>query len=74
MLRGEPLPRLALAPLTGGQDEAEDRNFHTTLTFLLGMDGGSEGEGMPRDVFRVVLDMLMPRWDPLRRGIGALQG
>jgi len=74
MLRGEPLPRLALAPLTSGQDEAEDRNFHTTQTFLLGMDGGSEGEGMPRDVFWVVLDMLMPRWDLLRRGIDALQG
>jgi len=23
---------------------------------------------MPRDVFRVVLNMLMPSWDPLRRG------
>jgi len=22
---------------------------------------------MPRDVFRVVLDLLMPFWDPLRR-------
>lgn len=26
---------------------------------------------MPRDVFRVVLDMLMPRWDPLRAGPGS---
>ena len=33
------------------------------------MGGGPKGEGMPRDVFRVVLDLVMPFWDPLRRGI-----
>jgi len=26
---------------------------------------------MPRDVFLLVLDFLMPSWDPLRRGLGA---
>jgi len=69
----EPLPSLALAPLTGGQDEEEDLKFHTTLTFLLGLEGGPKGEGMPRDVFLVVLNLLMPRCDPLRRGVGDLQ-
>ena len=37
------------------------------LAFLLGMKGGPAGEGIPRDVFRIVLDLLMPSWDPLRR-------
>ena len=37
------------------------------LAFLLGIDGGPENTGMPRDVFRVVLDLVMPSWDPLRR-------
>jgi len=73
--RGEPLPRLALIPATNdhtnGEDEEEGRKFRTMLTFLLGMRGGSEGDGTPRDVFRVVLDLLMPVWDPLRKRGGA---
>jgi len=73
--RGEPLPRLALMPATNdhtnGEDEEEGRKFRTMLTFLLGMGGGPEGNGMPRDVFRVVLDMLMPVWDPVRKRGGA---
>jgi len=35
----------------------------TTLVFLVGL----EWVGMPWDVFWVVLDLLMPAWDPLRR-------
>jgi hypothetical protein len=72
--QGQPLPRVVLRPLTGGHEEEEDRKLRTTLTFLLGLGGGPEGEGMPRDVFRVVLDMLMPRWDPLRRGLSGDEG
>lgn len=71
--RGQPLPHVVLQPMTGGQtdgeDEEEDRKFLTMLAFLLGTGGGPEGEGMPRDVFRVMLDLLMPSWDPLRRGV-----
>ena len=63
--RGEPLPRLALAPVAS--DEEEGRKFRCMMAFLLGIGGGSEGGGMPRDVFRVVLDLLMPAWDPLRK-------
>ena len=37
------------------------------MAFVLGMKGGWENMGMPRDVFRVVMDLLMPSWDPLRR-------
>lgn len=33
------------------------------LAWLVAMEGG----GMPRDVFRVVLELVMPWWDPLRR-------
>jgi hypothetical protein len=67
MARGEPLPRVALMPLTvdqNNEDEREEgRKLRTSLAFLTGMGH----EGMPRDVFRVVMDLLMPSWDPLRR-------
>ena len=66
--RGQPLPRVALSQMPGNQDEG-GRKLRRMVAFLLGMEGGPEGEGMPRDVFRVVLDLLMPSWDPLRRGI-----
>ena len=63
-----PLPRVMLAPAA---DDEEERKFRTMVAFLLGMGGGPKGEGMPRDVFPVVLDLLMPSWDPLRRKPGA---
>ena len=81
--QGQPLPGVALQPVPGGQadgedeDEVEARKFRTMLDFLLGMGGGPKGDGMPRDVFRAVLDLLMPAWDPLRKRGGAglpLQG
>jgi hypothetical protein len=34
---------------------------------------GPEGKGMPRDVFRTVLDLLMSAWDPLRRGVAGAE-
>jgi hypothetical protein len=37
------------------QNDAEPRKLRTTLAFLVGIEGG----GMPRDVFRVVLDLLI---------------
>ena len=70
---GLPLPRVALAPVAAGLDENEEeeeeegRTFRSMLAFVFGMEGGPEDTGMPRDVFRVVLDVLMPTWDPLRR-------
>jgi len=53
----------------GGPNEVETEadNFRIMLAFLPGLKGGPAGEGMPRDVFRIVLDLLMPSWDPLRR-------
>lgn len=65
-----------MAPLTEGEEDDEEdgrRQFHNLMTFVLGMGGGPEGGGMPRDVFRVVLDLLMPKWDSLRRGVAGME-
>ena len=43
------------------------------MAFLLGVKVGAT-EGMPRDVFLLVLDFLMPSWDPLRRVGSPVQG
>ena len=71
--QGQPLPRVAWrrrAPprkATGGQ--ADPKEFRNLMAFVLGMEGGPENTGMPRDVFRgVLMDLLMPTWDPLRQG------
>ena len=64
--RGRPMPGVAMAAVVGGHDdgkEEECRKLHTALAFMCGLGR----EGMPRDVFRVVMDLLMPPWDPLRR-------
>jgi len=72
--RGEPLPQVALVPVTGGGNRAKKRRqFRTMLAFLIGMRVGPEGKGMPRDVFRTVLDLLMSAWDPLRRGVAGAE-
>ena len=70
MARGQPLPHVALAPVAGQQnglcadEEAKEaRKLQTTLAFMCGLGR----EGMPRDVLRVVMDLLMPSWNPLRR-------
>jgi hypothetical protein len=71
VVQGQPLPRIALAtPMDGQNDGEEDeedweesRRLRTALAFMCGFGR----EGMPRDVFRVVLELLMPHWDPLRR-------
>jgi len=83
--RGQPLPRVkrrrrvALQRnVKGGYYEKgeESCKLRATLGFVVGLEGGPEGEGMPRDVFRgVFMELLMPVWDPLRRGTGLrLQG
>ena len=60
LARGMSFPDVALAPVTDDQNNDELR---TTLALVVGMEGG----GMLRDVFRVVLELAMPFWDPLRR-------
>jgi hypothetical protein len=58
----------SLVPDVNGHNDEHEEEFklRTMLAFSLGIGGGPEGHGMPRDVFRGVLDMLMPSWDPLR--------
>lgn len=71
--RDEPLPVMTLVSPTGGQqDEEEGRQLRTMLAFVVGMEGGFEGQGMPRDMFRVMLDFLMPMWDPLCMTFGSM--
>ena len=67
--RSEPLREIELVPVEGGHngDEEESRRFRITLIFFTGI---GRGDGVPGDVFRLVLDLLMPTWDPLRRGTG----
>ena len=57
---------MTLARVRSGQDgkkDEENRKLRTTLAFMCGVGR----EGMPRDVFRVVMDLVMPSCDPLRR-------
>ena len=70
--RGQALPRVTVMPLTDGQTDREQeeekegeegRKLRTALAFMCGVGR----EGMPRDVLRVVMDLLMPSWNPLRR-------
>lgn len=58
--RGQPLPSVTLLPVMDGKKRAgkRRRELCNLLAFVLGKGGGPEGEGMPRDVFRVMLDML----------------
>ena len=55
-------------------EDEENRAFCNALAFLAGgVEGGPASEAaMLRGVFRVVLDLLMPFWDPLWRN--GLQG
>lgn len=67
-----------MALVTAGQnddenDEEEDAKLRTLLAFLSGVGGGSDGESMPREMFRLVLEFLMPSWDPLRRGVAGME-
>jgi hypothetical protein len=65
--RKEPLPRLELTQIQQGPNE-EGRRLQGVLAFVLGMEDGSGGKRMPRDVFRgVLMDLLMPPWDRLRK-------
>ena len=39
------------------------------LAFVVGVEGGC-----PRDVFTVVMDLLLPKWSKLRKGLGKGKG
>jgi len=67
--QSQPLPRVDLVQMGRKRRTNDRRKFTAMLGFLLGIEGGSNGEGIPRDVFRVVMGFVMPKWDPLRRCI-----
>ena len=62
------MPRVALMRLAGTNKRIKDerQKLRTTIAFLC----GTGREAIPRDMFGVMLDFLMPSWDPLRRGFG----
>ena len=47
------------------EGDEERRKLNSMVAFLLGLKGGPNGEGMPRDVFILVLDTVLPPWDLL---------
>jgi len=65
------LQRVSVPKKAPTKAPTEARKLRTLMWFLLGVEGEPEGVGMPRDVFPVVLDLLMPLWNPLRRKPGA---
>lgn len=50
---------------TGGEERRKLRNL---VAFVIGMEGGLKGEGMPPEVFHILMSFLMPSSDPLRGG------
>lgn len=69
--RGQPLPGVALMPMTDeDEEEEESRKLRTTLAFMCGLGR----EGMPRDVFRATMGFVVPTWDPLRRNVPGVEG
>lgn len=69
---GQPLPHVSMTPQSVDRNDEDEKGlkFRILLAFLVGMGGGPDGKVMPAGVFRMVLDLLMPSWDPRRnRGI-----
>lgn len=65
VVRRVSLPRVTLARLKRGQkgdNEKAKGKLRTMLAWLVGL----ERRSAPADVFGLVLDLLMPVWDPLR--------
>jgi len=54
--------------LTWPQPGHDDR-CRKALAFVVGLEG-PEGKRLPLIVFQLVMDMLVVRWDPLRKGPG----
>lgn len=66
---GQPLPHVSMTlDMVDHKDEDEGgRNFRNLLAFLVGKGGGPGSKDMPAGVFRIVLDLLIPSWDPRRK-------
>lgn len=75
VFQGQPLPRVEVARVAAWKtsiNAEKTRKFRRMLAFVAGMEGGPQGQGIPRDVFRVVLSMLTLPWDPLWNRNGAV--
>ena len=73
---GDPAETAASKGLKEGAGEANENKkayeLRTLVAFLVGLGEGPEGQAvsqLPGGVFVLVMTMLMPRWDPLRRGL-----
>ncbi len=49
----------------GGGRSVEEEEWRKMAAFVVGVGGGC-----PKDVFTVVMDLLLPVWAPLRKGLG----
>lgn len=65
------MPHVAQTSLPGKNRKRRKRRreLHSILAFLLGFGGGPKDEGMLRDVFRVVMDLLMPKDQGMPRDV-----
>ena len=74
--RGQPLPRLVLVAVIGGHNEGEEEasKLCSMVGFILGIgiEGMPESKSLSASVFRTVMGLVMPSWDPLRKGVGVL--
>jgi len=61
-------------PAAGQNDDKEIGKYRARLKVLLEMVTRPDGTVLPRDLFRTVLDFVMPMWDPLRRAGRAGRG
>jgi hypothetical protein len=59
--RGKALPSVTLAMPEPGYDD----RCRKALAFVVGLEGPG-GKRLPSGVFRLMMDMLIVRWDPLR--------
>lgn len=64
--RGRALPSIA-SGMEG--KEGDELGFGVLVAFVGGVELKERGHGMPRDVFMVVMDMLIPSWHPLRNAM-----
>lgn len=70
VIKGQPLSHVSIMPDVldhNDEDDEEGRKFRNLLAFLVGKGGGPDGKVLPAGVFRMVLDLLMPPWDPQRK-------
>lgn len=61
--RDQALPQVMMTQAP--PNDGESRRFCEALAFVVGL-GEADGKVLPADVFRLIMDMLMARWDALR--------